>query len=524
MNRASRRDLPPRHITADSREVMPGSIFIAVRGRTTDGHQYVQAAIDRGAVAVIHETDGLHTSHYVTHPEVRFLPVPDTRALSHLLAAPFYDFPSRRMRVTCITGTNGKTTCGMLLEAIHRGRGHSVGLISSLGIRYPGVSLQLANIVPEPVRLQTLLFDMDRCGVDTLVLEASSQALADGRLDGIDLDAVILTNITRDHLDVHGSMRGYLEAKLTTLELLARSSKPRTVVSVWRDTALYPYISRRIAELDLESTIHFVGQDEEPGSLPNGRSTRDSAPGLTGGSPGSPLCRRLRVDNIRVRWEGTSFVLHWEGRALACWTRLLGEFNVLNIMAAVGSDPELLTAACSGAGWEGRLLAEALADIRVPGRLQPVPNSLGARIFIDYAHTEDGLEKVLRTLRCLPHRRLYTLFGCGGDRDRGKRPRMGAVAGRLSDLVWLTSDNPRTESPAAIIEDIVRGFGRAGNYLIVEDREEAIATALGRLVEGDILLIAGKGHENSQVIGTEERPFSDAEVTEAYLRAKGWRR
>jgi UDP-N-acetylmuramoyl-L-alanyl-D-glutamate--2,6-diaminopimelate ligase len=479
--------------------VVAGSAFIAVPGQITDGHLHISEAVRNGAVVIFYEAGRSLGIDPSLHPDVSFIPVADTRSLGSRLAPAFYDFPSRRMKVSVITGTNGKSTCSLLVEGIARGLGKKTGLINTFGIRYADRSFKLSNMVPEPVRLQTLLFEMAEAGVDTLILEVTSQALAAGRLCGMDLDAVVLTNVTRDHLDAHGTMEEYLEAKLLLFELLSQSEKPRRIVSLWRDCWSFPLIAERAAAYGLETCVHYVGPEE---------ADQDTG--------------RLRADTLAFDPGGTSFHLHRQGQMLPCRTSLLGRFNVLNILAALGSEPEFLEAVLSGDESNRKVLERALIETRVPGRLQPVPNSLGATILVDYAHTEDGLAQVLSALRALPHRRIYTVFGCGGDRDRGKRPKMGAVAAELSDLVILTSDNPRTEDPRAIIDDIEAGLTAAGPHLVVEDRDKAIAAAIDLLREGDILLVAGKGHEETQIVGVEEVPFSDVEVVRAHLSRRGW--
>jgi UDP-N-acetylmuramoyl-L-alanyl-D-glutamate--2,6-diaminopimelate ligase len=478
--------------------VVPGSAFIAVAGRTTDGHLYRPDAVRNGAVVVYYEGGRSLGVDAALYPDVSFVPTADTRELGCRLAPAFYDFPARRMRVTAITGTNGKSTCSLLLEGISRGLGSETGVVNTFGIQYGGRSLQLANVVPEPVRLQRLLSEMVEAGVEELVIEVSSQALEERRLCGTDLDAAVLTNVTRDHLDVHGTMEQYLEAKLSMFELLSRSTKPRRSVSLWRDCWSFPSIAERLAGRGLEPCVYWIGPEEGTGT--------------------TQLC----ADDLSFDPAGTSFSLHWQGGRIGCRTSLLGRFNVLNILAALGSRPEFLESVFVGDKSSQAVLDRVLVETRVPGRLEAVPNSLGAAILVDYAHTDDGLTQVLTTLRALPHRRLYTLFGCGGDRDRGKRPKMGAAAGRLSDSVILTSDNPRTEEPRAIIRDIEEGIRGLCPYAVIEDRARAIADTIDLLQEGDILLVAGKGHETTQVVGVEALPFSDVDVVRQHLSARGW--
>ncbi|MBI3921018.1 MAG: UDP-N-acetylmuramoyl-L-alanyl-D-glutamate--2,6-diaminopimelate ligase [Armatimonadetes bacterium] len=485
-----------RHLSTDSRDVVADSAFIAIAGQRTDGHFYIEEAVRKGAKVVIHESGrdlGFHTSVY---NDVDFIPVRGTREFSKSLAPLFYDHPSRRMKVVAVTGTNGKTTTTYVLDRLYTALGKRTGVINTICIRYANRSFRLDNILPEPVVVQRTLCNMMDAGVNTLILEVSSYALVLDRVHGVDVDAAIFTNITRDHLDVHGTMEDYLRAKLLLFDLLQTSSKPEKRSSLWRDCRCFDAIQKHAAEMEFARTVYAIGPPWE-------RTEREA---------------QLCAENIQLQPTGTTFDLNWKKRRVpTCRTSLLGTFNVLNILGALAVEWDFLDQVTSGDRVARELLDYALDNIQVPGRLERVPNRRGATILVDYAHTDDGLEQVLMTLRALPHRKLFTVFGCGGDRDRSKRPLMGRVATRHSDLVILTSDNPRSEDPRAIIKDIEAGIAADGQYIVIEDREMAIKEALGQLREGDVLLVAGKGHEDYQIIGNKVIPFSDSDIILKHL-------
>jgi UDP-N-acetylmuramyl-tripeptide synthetase len=473
---------------------------VAIAGARTDGHRFVEQAIRGGATVVIHEAGrdlGLDES---VRACVDLVAVRDPRQVASRLAPLFHGRPADRMRVVAVTGTNGKTTTAHLLESLSAALGRRAGMVSSLGIRWGGRVLRLDNVVPEPVLLHRTLARMRHDGVDALVLEVSSYALLAGRIDGIDLDAAVLTNVTRDHLDVHGTMEAYVLAKLRLFDRLRDG--PRARACIWHGCEPFDAVWRRVEPRPFAKAL--FGVDER------------AIEGARGG--GVRLGDRLGAANVRLGWDGTCFDLVWNGARAAGWrTRLLGRFNVLNVLAALSTEPELLDRLASGDHRARDLLAGVLRDVTVPGRLEPIANDRGVRIFVDYAHTDDGLRQVLGTLRALPHRRLVTVFGCGGERDRGKRPLMGRVASETSDLVVLTSDNPRTEDPEAILRDIEAGIAPGRSFRVVPDREQAIREVLSRVEEGDILLVAGKGHEDRQIVGTTATAFHDGDIIRKHL-------
>jgi len=487
---------PVADLCTDSRDAVAGCAFFAIPGERTDGHRHAAEAVSNGACVVFRQVGRALDLDAATLRHVDVIEVADTRDLARRLAPAFYGYPTRRMRTLAVTGTNGKTTWTVLVERLSRALGRSTGVINTLGIRCHGASFRLANHLPEPVVLQRTLADMADAGVETVVLEVTSYALAVDRVHGLELDAAVLTNVTQDHLDVHGTMERYLEAKLRLFDLLERSGKASRTAVLWRDCAHFAAVGDRIAAHGCARIVFVVGDDGD---------------GDGGG-------RLLRGRGVRVDLRGTTFDLDWNGATVpALRTSLLGSFNVLNILAALAAEPEFLDRLAAGDRSAREILDGVLADVRVPGRLEPVPNDRGATILVDYAHTEDGLLQVLTTLRALPHRELLTVFGCGGDRDRGKRPLMGSVASRLSDFVIVTSDNPRTEEPGRILHEIEAGIVPGARYAVLLDREQAIREALSRIREGDILLVAGRGHEQHQIIGTAAIPFLDGDVVRRNL-------
>jgi UDP-N-acetylmuramoyl-L-alanyl-D-glutamate--2,6-diaminopimelate ligase len=475
---------PVTHLTVDSREVGPGSAFVAIRGARVDGHGHVGDAVARGARLVVVEPGASLPVDPARLPEVDVASVPDTRRFAREVAAPFHGHPTRALEVVAVTGTNGKTTTAHVLERLLRAAGRNPGVVCTLGLWWNGQRHRHENHVPEPVTLQRLLARMRADGVDAVVLEVSSWALLADRLHGVALDAAVLTNVTEDHLDVHGTMEAYLRAKLGLFDLLALPSggKPDPVAAVWAGTRHHDAVQAHLRGLGLRTRWFDTG---------------------------APADLRLRPRHAGL--EGTRFDLLGPGLDLPdLRTRLVGEWNLRNVAGALAARLPWLQAQRDRLAELRARLDAALSDVVVPGRLERVPNDRGILAVVDYAHTPDALDQVLSTLAALPHRRLITMFGCGGDRDRAKRPLMGRVALARSDHVVVTSDNPRSEDPDRIIAEILAGVdGERSRCTVEPDREQAIRKALARVGPGDILLVAGKGHEDVQIIGAERRPFDD---------------
>jgi len=471
----------------DSRQVSPGGLFFALPGALTDGHRFVAAAVAAGAAGVVVEREQDLPS------DVPVVVVEDARLALAQAAKAFYQDPTAGMSVVGITGTNGKTTISYLVEALLREAGRDPAVTGTVAYRFGDQVLPAPNTTPESLDLLGLADRFRRAGSDSLVMEVSSHALAQRRVAGVAFDIAVFTNLTPEHLDYHRGMEEYFAAKRLLFKPGHGTETPLAVINI--DD---PYGARLAAEL--------------PDALTCGRDV-DAA---------------VRLLSSRVGLEGISAHILTPQGEMRLQSGLLGHFNLANLLCAVAV----------GIALEMPLkqIAAGLGKVqRVPGRLEPVANSLGVHLLVDYAHTGDALEKALETLKSLQPERLICLFGCGGDRDRSKRPAMGEVAGRYADLVMVTSDNPRTEDAQSIINDILPGLKNAGRrslsgeeaasgargYLVVPDRGEAIDLAVSLLQAGDMLLVAGKGHEDYQIIGREKIHFDDREHLQAALTRRG---
>ncbi|HTP64170.1 MAG TPA: UDP-N-acetylmuramoyl-L-alanyl-D-glutamate--2,6-diaminopimelate ligase [Geobacteraceae bacterium] len=480
-------------LSYDSRQAGSGDLFFALRGSAADGHLYVGSALANGATAVVVEDEA------VVPAGVPYAVVEDARLAMSIMAAGFYGNPTDGLPLVGITGTNGKTTTSYIIEAILEEAGISAALLGTVNYRFRERVFPAPNTTPESVDLQKRLREMADLGARGVVMEVSSHALEQRRVDGCRFDAGVFTNLTRDHLDYHGDMDSYLASKkrLFTALLSGDRVKPRRRAVINADD---PY-GREIAA---EAACPVITFGLDPASQVTARDPRFSVGGITA---------RLvtPVGDMPFR------------------SRLAGRFNMYNILAAAAAGVALelpLRAIISGI--EGHR--------KVPGRLETVENDRGIAVFVDYAHTGDALENVLRTLSELAGGRIITVFGCGGDRDRGKRPVMGEVAGRYSDLVIITSDNPRSEQPGAIMAEIrggilglgtreysavevTAGFTEKG-FVLIESRREAIRLAVRLAQPGDIVILAGKGHEDYQIIGAERIHFDDREEAAAALNSE----
>lgn len=481
------RDPEISSVINDSRAAAPGALFFALPGSRADGADFIAQALARGAAAVVSAAEppaGIAASF----PEAACLRAADPlRALSRA-AANFHGHPSSRLRVFGITGTKGKTTTAYLLEKILQEAGRKPGVIGTVDYRVDGkVLAPAANTTPLAHALQGLLAGMAEAGALDAVLEVSSHALALGRVEDVDFDCAVFTNLQSDHLDFHKDREDYFAAKARLFDLLRRSPKPGKCAVINADDERAPELLRRLRGEVRALTFGI----EKPADV--------SASGLR------------TVDGESV------FSLTSAGRSVPVRLRLLGRHNVYNALAAIAAAAAAGIPAEQAAAAAGRLL-------NVPGRLQRVEEGQDFTVFVDYAHTAAALENVLAGLRQLPRGRIITVFGCGGDRDRTKRAPMGQAACSLSDAVIMTSDNPRSEDPLAILAEIEKGVaGRFSNYEVVPDRGEAIRLAVSRAAAGDIVLIAGKGHETYQVLSDRTIHFSDAETAAAAIRARGER-
>ena len=471
-------------VTHDSRQVQPGFVFVAIPGFTHDGREFIPQALARGAVAVVQE--GAPAGGYDGVPAVD---VPDARLALAYLAAQFHGHPSRRLRVVGVTGTNGKTTTTFLVKWILEAAGHRVGLIGTVQNMIGDRVLAGTRTTPEATELQALMARMVDAGCSHVVMEVSSHALALARVASCEFDVAVLTNITQDHLDFHKTFEDYWTTKARLFERLGSS-----------------YLPEAAAKPAKAAVLNF---DDSLGPVIAGRvSGRVISYGLGAG-------RDVALHDLSVTTAGIS------GRLTSPWgeaemrSPLTGRFNAYNNLAAL-----------SVALWEGVDLPTALGAIArapgVPGRFERVYEG-EFTVVVDYAHTPDGLENVLRTARQLTAGRVIAVFGAGGDRDRGKRPLMGEVVGRLADYAVITSDNPRSEDPEAIIAEIVPGFSRAAAakpYHVEPDRRRAIEHAISLAGPGDLVLIAGKGHETYQEFNGYRIDFDDRAVAREALEAR----
>ncbi len=467
------------HLTADSRQVRPGSLFVAIRGCTVDGHAFAGDAARNGAAALVVET-------YLPELSLPQIVVPDTRAASGILATQFYGDPSSRLSVIGVTGTNGKTTVTHLIEAILLDHGAKTGLLGTIGKRIGNQTGEMVNTTPEAIDLQAALAEMVNEGCDYGILEVSSIALELGRLAGTRFHIGVFTNLTQDHLDFHGTMENYRVAKGRLFSRLGnaygkdRGSTACAVLNADDDaTVLY----RR--ETVMECVTYGI---REPADV--------------------------RATEIRVEANGTRFHVTTFAGETDVLLRLTGRFNVYNALAA------LSVGLVEGIGLSR--MTRALEKVfGIPGRLERIEWGQPFTVLIDYAHTPDGLWNVLTTIREWATGRVITVVGSGGDRDHDKRPKMAQVAVEGSDVVLLTSDNPRTEDPEKILDDMERGVaGISGRYERCTNRREAIWRAVAIAQPGDVVLIAGKGHEAHQIVGRTQIPFDDREAAAAAVRAR----
>lgn len=455
-------------VTSDSREVTSGSLFIAVRGSDSDGQNFIPQAIEKGACAIVSEVapaadwDG----------KVAWGHVPDARAAVAALACEWNENPSAGMKVVGITGTNGKTTTAFITHAIMQSVWTRAGLLGTVQVNDGEQVVPATHTTPGPVELQKILRSMADNACRGVAMEISSHALEQKRTDGVQLDVAVFSNLSQDHLDYHGNMETYFAAKCRMFELLETqggNKKPTAVVNL--DD---PYGQRLVEEF--KGRLYFL-------------------------TYGHGVHADLRIGREKQTVRGTEFEVKYKDREYLVRTPYIGKFNVSNCAAAL--------AACCAAGIKPRDAVRAFADApQVPGRMESVGSRDGATLFVDYAHTPDAIENACAAVRELHPKRLITVFGCGGDRDRTKRPLMGKAAAAGSDLCIITSDNPRSEDPEAIIRDIEKGM-LGKRYESIPDRMTAIQTAVNISEAGDVILVAGKGHETYQEISGNRMDFDD---------------
>ncbi len=462
-------------ISCDSRQAEPGYLFAALRGEKQDGNAFVPDALARGACAVLSAEPAPPSS------PATWIQVADDRKALALAARNYYSHPDRRIGVLGVTGTNGKTTVVHLLESIFRSEGGTVCALGTLGYRIGREEFRAERTTPESVDLYRLLDRAVSEGCRRAVMEVSSHSLVLHRVEGLQFDAAVFTNLTRDHLDFHHDMASYLEAKSI----------------LFRDL---PAGRPAVINRDDPACDHLLA----------------AGPGR-GVTYGFADASDFRITRFEPQSDGARLTLSAWGRPLELKTRLIGRSNAYNAAAAAAA---ALAVECPASAVEAGIAALP----SVPGRLERVEAGQPFTVFVDYAHTDDALANTLRTVRELNPARLLVVFGCGGDRDRSKRPLMGAAAARLADLAILTSDNPRTENPLSILSEVEKGIRRIttdeGRYRVEPDRREAIRLALAEAGAGDAVVIAGKGHETYQILRERTLPFDDREVVREILRGR----
>jgi len=478
-------DLEIKSITHDSREVTAGSLFIAVKGVKTDGHTYISDAACRGAVAVmVNEDFYLSKSDYVENfiqeAGLTFVVVKDSRPLLFPLGKAFYQDPASHLKLIGVVGTNGKTTSTFLLKSIMETAGMKTGLIGTIHSVIGEKVLSSTNTTPGPLELQALLAQMVEEKTEYTVMEVSSHAIDQGRTTGLNFIGGIFTNITQDHLDYHHTFAEYLQVKTSFFQNLSKEAKA-------------------IINLD----------DPHSANIASATKARILTYGLSAQA-------EIRAENIEKNMDNTCFTLVTPDGAIDLRLNLIGEFNIYNALSAAGFGYYL--------GLDLQLIKHGLEKMNfVPGRFQSLPGDYGFKVIIDYAHTPDGLVNLLRTARELTKNRLITVFGCGGERDRGKRGLMGKISAQFSHFTLITNDNPRSEDPCSIVKEIEKGFlenGGVDKYKIILDRKDAIKEAVSMATPGDMVVIAGKGHEDYQVFADRTVHFDDREVASTALKER----
>ncbi len=471
-------DIAVKSIAYDSRLVKLGSVFVAIRGLKTDGHKFIQDAIEKGAKAVVMEDDAALSDSFFLHTGVMKVVVHNTRRALAVMSSRFYDEPSKKLHMIGITGTNGKTTTTYLITSMLEAAGEKVGLIGTIEYKLGEETIPATYTTPESLELNNLLHTMVKKDLQSVVMEVSSHALSLDRVFGFDFDAAVFTNLTQDHLDFHGTMEEYFKAKKILFDSL--SSNATAVINL--DDAF----GSRIHDSCRAKTITYSFQ-----------------------SPAD-----VKAENIQLSMDGITFDVVYQGKHDTLSSSLVGRFNVYNILGAY---------ACGiGLGIETEKLKSAIRNVKsVRGRFERIISPRSWTAIIDYAHTPDALENCLRALHdVFPSPRtnkIITVFGCGGNRDRGKRPLMSRIASELSDVTIVTSDNPRHENPEAIIDEIMVGIKPGAHVIRIADRREAIHQGLSLAKKGDVVLIAGKGHEDYQVIGDKKIHFDDREIVEEFI-------
>ncbi|MBJ6363153.1 UDP-N-acetylmuramoyl-L-alanyl-D-glutamate--2,6-diaminopimelate ligase [Paenibacillus sp. GCM10012307] len=469
-------------IETDSRKAGPGNLFICLPGHTVDGHDYAGDAIAKGAAALVVER--------LLPLEVPQLLVKDSRQAMAVLSNAFFGTPSRRLKLIGVTGTNGKTTTTYLIERILNDAGSKPGVIGTIEMRYAGQVFPMSGTTPEALDLQRSLNHMAEAGTDYCVMEVSSHALEQGRVKGCHYRTAIFTNLTQDHLDYHGSMDQYAAAK----------------------GLLFSRLGNEYAQAESERSYAVFNADDPASRQLSGLT---SAEVITYGIDSEA---DVRASQIRITAKGTSFIVHTFKGEAEITMQMVGKFNIYNALAAI-------TAGLIEGIPLGQLKRSLESVSGVPGRVEAVDGGQPFAVIVDYAHTPDGLDNVLRAVKEFAPGQIVCVFGCGGDRDRTKRPLMGKIAARYADYTIVTSDNPRAEEPSGILREIEQGLIEDGisteRYTLIEDRKQAIQKAVEMASPDDVVLIAGKGHETYQIIGEQTVDFDDRLIAKEAIRSLG---
>lgn len=476
-------------LAIDSRTVRAGDVFLAYQGHTSDGREYIQAAIDKGAVAVVAEKNKHWKEFTVLNGKTPVYIYPELRKKAGVLAAKFFGNPSASMKVIGITGTNGKTTCSHILAEALALLNKKCGIIGTLGNGFCGQLQTATHTTPDPVSLQKTVKDLKEAGAEFLAIEVSSHALDQGRVNGMNFDTAVLTNITHDHLDYHGTLEHYAEAKKS---LFHWETLHHAVLNL-DDEFGQQWLSGIGGTA--KGVLHCIGYSRKANTeqLKTARFNQNEFD-------------QLIASNIVSNEAGISFDFNSpRGDGHVSNKLMFGEFNISNLLA--------VSCVLFSAGFELEEIEYALSNVHgVPGRMEKINTPGKPTVVIDFAHTPDALENVLSALKSQKKGQLICVFGCGGDRDREKRPAMGRIASELADKVIVTSDNPRSEAKGTIFQDILSGISDAKRVSVIESRAEAITHAIALSQEGDVVLVAGKGAESYQEIDGKKLPYSDIEV------------
>jgi len=459
-------------ISCNSKSTQEGFIFVAIKGNRVDGNVYIKEAISRGAKIIV--TDAPKNT-VRNSKQTTFIKVADARKTLAQLASEFYERPAEKIKIIGVTGTNGKTTITYLIEAIIKEAKLMPAVVGTINYRFKDKIFASGNTTPGPLDLQSMFAKMSSKGVNYCVMEVSSHALDQGRVEGIKFDSAIFTNLTQDHLDYHENLENYFKAKAKLFKVLSNRSSAIINIDDKYAKKLIPITKAKIVTYGISNKAQVFARD------------------------------------IKSDIHGTEFTVSSKEPDTNIRTSLIGKHNVYNILAAFSW--------AQNAGIDLKIIQSAINKFKlVPGRLEKVDCKCDFSIFVDYAHTDDALKNVIQSLRNISKNRIIVVFGCGGERDKKKRPKMGRVVSELSDYAVITNDNPRTEDPEKIIEDILKGIKRS-NFCVIPERMSAIRKSLTLARQGDIVLVAGKGHENYQIINGKTLHFDDKEAVKECLKS-----